>query len=293
MPARWRPRDVVGGSNFLVRTCLRQIRTPSIRRREFLLEACFGQWHDLQQLQQDPKPSVFPATQWNELGGAAAGRTEDLDRLIRQYWAPLRIFFAATFPRLRGDADSWLQDFAEDKMMKAGWLARADRDRGRFRDFLKTSLRNFVLDRLNLAAARHAPVSLEGDEAALPRDPPPSEAFDLMWVRTVLGETLKRMEQDCRNPAGDQPRRTFIWEMFTARLLDPIFNDAEPPPYSELIGRFRLVSPTDASNLLLSGKRIFKNHLNRVIQEYAGMDSATAAEVRALEEFVAGLADRD
>ena len=81
--------------------------------------------------------------------------------------------------------------------------------------------------------------------------------------------------------------------MFAARLLDPIFNDAEPPPYSDLIDRFHLASPTDASNLLLSGKRIFKNHLNRVIQEYAGKDSATAAEARALEEFVGGLANSD
>jgi hypothetical protein len=240
----------------------------------------------------DSKPTVFPATRWTELGGAASGGTDDLDRLIRKYWAPLRIFFLATFPQLRNDADSWLQDFAEDKMLKAGWLARADRDRGRFRDFLKTSLRNFVLDRLNLAAAKNAPVPLEGMEADLAQPSPPSEAFDLMWVRTVLGETLKRMEEDCRNPAEDQPRRSFIWEMFRVRLLDPIFNDAEPPPYGELIRRFDLVSPTDASNLLLSGKRIFKAHLGRVIREYAGADAATAAEVKALEEFVAGLAGR-
>jgi hypothetical protein len=244
------------------------------------------------QLPEDSKPSVFPVTQWTALGGAAAGETDELDRLIRQYWAPLKIFFRATFPQLSNDADSWLQDFAEDKMLKAGWLARADRARGRFRDFLKTSLRNFVLDRLNLASARNAPVPLEGLETDLAQPQPPSEAFDLMWVRIVLGETLKRMEADCKNPAGDQPRRKLIWEMFRVRLLDPIFNDAEPPPYSELIRRFELVSPTDASNLLLSGKRIFKAHLSRVIQEYAGLDAATAAEVKALEEFVAGLSDR-
>lgn len=242
------------------------------------------------QLPQDPKPSIFPATQWTALGGAAAGGTEDLDRLIRLYWAPLRIFFVATFPRLRQDADTWLQDFAEDKILKAGWLARADRDRGRFRDFLKTSLRNFVFDRLNLAAAKRVPVPLDEAEPDLAQPMPPSEAFDLMWVRTVLAETLKRMETDCRDAALDQPRRTFIWEMFQVRLLDPIFNDTEPPPYSELIRRFGLVSPTDASNLLLSGKRIFKSHLNRVIQEYSGRDAATAAEINALEEFVAGLA---
>ncbi len=243
-------------------------------------------------LYQDDKPSVFPATQWTQLGGAAVGGTDDLDRLIRQYWAPLRIFFIATFPQLRADADTWLQDFAEDKMLKAGWLARADRHRGRFRDFLKTSLRNFVFDRLGRAAVKQAPVALEDLKLEVADAPPPSEAFDLDWVRTVLAETLRRMEEDCRNPAEDQPRRSHIWEMFRVRLLDPIFNDTEPPPYGELIARFGLVSPTDASNLLLSGKRIFKAHLSRVIQAYAGQDAATAAEIRALEDFVAGLAKR-
>jgi hypothetical protein len=243
-------------------------------------------------LPEEPKPSLFPETQWTQLGGAAVGGTDDLDRLIRQYWAPLRVFFLATFPQLRGDADLWLQDFAEDKMLKAGWLGRADRRRGRFRDFLKTSLRNFVFDRLNLAAVKRAPVPLETIEADLAQPAEPAEAFDLMWLRTVLSETLKRMEQDCRNPAEDQPRRGFIWEMFRLRLLDPIFNDTEPPPYSELIERCHLVSPTDASNLLFSGKRIFKAHLNRVIQEYAGLDAATAGEIKALEDFVSGLAQR-
>ena len=41
----------------------------------------------------------------------------------------------------------------------------------------------------------------------------------------------------------------------------------------------KLKSPTDASNLLLSGKRIFKAHLTRLIQEYASQDAAIAAEV--------------
>ncbi len=80
--------------------------------------------------------------------------------------------------------------------------------------------------------------------------------------------------------------------MFRIRLLEPIFNDAPQPPYDELIERFGLKSPTDASNMLLSAKRIFKAHLTRVIKEYAEQDAATAAEIQALEEFVARLAKR-
>ena len=236
--------------------------------------------------------SIFPRTDWAELARATEGDEARLDRLIRQYWAPLRIFLVATFPALREQAETFLQDFAEDKIIKKGWLQQADRKRGHFRDFLKTSLRNFILDRLNRAEVRHAPASLEEIEHELPGPEAPSEEFDLSWAQTVLAETLKRMEADCKDPAADQPRRSYIWEMFRIRLLEPLLNDAPQVPYEQLIEKFELRSPTDASNLLLSGKRIFKAHLNRVIQEYAGQDAATAVEIQALEEFLARLAQK-
>ena len=164
------------------------------------------------------------------------------------------------------------------------------RQRGKFRDFLKVSLRNFVLDRLSRAEVKHAPVSLDELELDLPAPEETSEAFDLTWVRTVLAETLRQMEEDCKDPSAEQPRRSQIWEMFRIRLLEPLFNDAPQVPYEQLIETFGLKSPTDASNMLLSAKRIFKMHLTRVIKEYAERDVATAEEIHALEEFVARLA---
>lgn len=236
--------------------------------------------------------SIFPRTDWAELGKAAEADEARLDRLIRLYWAPLRIFLVASFPNLRDQAEVLLQEFAEDKILKEGWLRRADRARGKFRDFLKISLRHFVLDRLNRAEVRHAPLSLDELEQELPGPPEASEEFDLTWVRAVLGEALRRMEADCRQPDATQPRRSQIWEMFQIRLIDPMLNDAPQTPYEKLIERFGLKSPTDASNMLLSAKRMFKSHLTRVIEDYAGQDAATAAEIKALEEFIAGMAKR-
>jgi len=238
------------------------------------------------------KSTIFPRTDWADLGKAAEAQPAPLDRLVRLYWQPLRIFLLATFPNLHDQAEVLLQDFAEDKLLREGWLRKADQNRGRFRDFLKTSLRNFVLDRLNLVEVKNPPVSLDDLEHELPEPEAVSEAFDLEWARTVLGETLRRMEADCRKPGEDQPRRGFIWEMFRIRLLEPVYNGAEQVPYDELIERFGLKSPMDASNMLLSGKRIFKSHLDKVIREYAGQDAAAALEIKALEEFLQRLAKR-
>lgn len=236
--------------------------------------------------------SIFPRTDWAGLE-RVPGDAARLDQLIRLYWQPLKIFLLASFPTLRDQAETLLQDFAQDRMLKEGWLLRADQHRGRFRDFLKTSLRHFVLDYLNRVEVRNPPVSLEDlaqePAQAVAPDQGQAEAFDLAWARTVLAETLRRMEADCKNPAAEQPRRSYIWEMFRLRLLDPVFADAEPPAYDQLIGRFGLKSPSEASNTLLSAKRIFKTHLNRVIQEYSGQDAATDAEIKALEEFLVRL----
>jgi hypothetical protein len=129
-------------------------------------------------------------------------------------------------------------------------------------------------------------------ESELPDRETASEEFDLVWAQTVLAETLRRMEADCKNPGEDQPRRSHIWELFRIRLLEPIFNGAAEVPYDQLVDRFGLKSPTDASNTLLSAKRIFKAHLSKVIKEYARQDAAAAAELLSLEDFLSRLAQR-
>lgn len=238
----------------------------------------------------EPSPaSIFPRTDWAELTRAADAEQAPLDRLIRVYWTPLKIFLVATFPSLSGQADELLQDFAGDKILREGWLKKADQTRGRFRDFLKISLRNFILDRLSRADVKNHPLSLEELEQEIPESSGADEEFDLAWARAVLGETLRRMEADCRRPGKDQSRRSCIWEMFHIRLLEPVFNNASPMPYDQLVKKFGLKSPLEASNTLLSAKRIFKGHLDEVIQEYAGRDAATALEIQALKDFLGRL----
>jgi hypothetical protein len=77
--------------------------------------------------------------------------------------------------------------------------------------------------------------------------------------------------------------------MFRLRLLEPLFHNAPQMPYDQLVAKFGLKSPLDASNTLLSGKRIFKAHLDEVIREYAERDAATALEIEALKDFLGRL----
>lgn len=234
--------------------------------------------------------ALWPLTDWSGLQFAARSVGKDaeaLDRLLLRYRLPLKVYLLYSFPNLKNQADELLQDFTADRILKEGWLSNADRKRGRFRDFLKTSLTNFVRDRLRADSEPLA--SLEGLELDPPAEEPRVELFDLNWARVVLAETLKRMEQDCRSLGREQPRRITIWEVFRLRILEPNLKDAEPMNYDRLVSELGIVSPVDAQNMLATAKRIFTRHLNSVIGEYENSGKAVKVEIEALKSALRGL----
>src|SRR6266487_6381512 len=96
--------------------------------------------------------SLWPRTIWPEVRDAAEAvgkETRPLEELYRRYQIPLRVHLHCTFrefPLVLKNSEDLLQAFALKKILAAGWLARADPRKGRFRDFLRTSLSNFVWD---------------------------------------------------------------------------------------------------------------------------------------------------
>jgi DNA-directed RNA polymerase specialized sigma24 family protein len=236
-----------------------------------------------------PESSIWPLTDWTGLGHAAKSVGKDADalnQLILKYRRPLEIHLRATFPSLGNQADEILQDFSEDKILREGWLSRAERTR-RFRAFLKTSLDNFVKDRLRRNAS--PPVSLD----ELERDPPveqqETDLFNLAWAKAIVAETLKRMETDCKALHKNQPNRPQIWEVFRLRPARPILEDAEPMDYGELVARCAIRSPTEAQNLLATGKRMFLRHLNDVVEEYERRPDLVKEEIELFKTFLSGL----
>jgi hypothetical protein len=90
------------------------------------------------------------------------------------------------------------------------------------------------------------------------------------------------MEQSCKQKGQDN-----VWRVFSERLLQPLFDQEEQPSYEDLIKRYDLNSPSDAFNLLASGKRIFRRHLQRIIAEYAQSTSEIEEELSHLSKLIA------
>ncbi len=262
--------------------------------------------------------SLWPmtdASQVKRAGDAVGVEVKPLEELYLKYQRPLRVHLLGkfrSFPLILNHAEDLLQDFALDKILAKGWLPSWVQRRGRFRDFLRTSLTNFVWDWWKKQPAYKTWVQNKHqqeygtthDEKStaknrfvdfppdLPAPEPDTEQFNLSWAQTVIAETLDRLEQACRDRNRPQPGDSHIWEVFRLRTLDPIFKDTEPTPYEELVKTLGLRSPTEGTNMLLSAKRKFRRHLEDVISEYSGRDQPAKSELQVLRDFVESLAKK-
>lgn len=250
---------------------------------------------------EQPDGSSFEETDYFALRQAGAGDVPALASLIARYHAPLKVYLSRAFPNVSDYADELLQDFAQDRMLRDGWLHQVDLNRGRFRDFLKMSLRNYVINWLRKQQRERRFPSLNGQsEEALAKlelemsahHSPADEAYDLEWLRTITSEILRRMEAYCREPGAHQPSRRQTWEVFKLRELAPAFEGAKPPPYAELVKRVGLKDAAEGSNLLLSAKRIFQRHLSEVVAEQERGETNVRAEMDELKQALSRMGCR-
>jgi len=145
----------------------------------------------------------FPSTRWSAVlavrDPSDPARQKHLEALIRTYWKPAYAYVRALRPGCSEEAKDITQEFFA-RLLEHGSLSTVDPQRGSFRGFLRTSLRNFVIDVSRRERARRPPPGtklLPFDEV---RDGPadsdtPDSAFEREWNRTVLQEAVEELEQ--------------------------------------------------------------------------------------------------
>jgi RNA polymerase sigma factor (sigma-70 family) len=155
-------------------------------------------------VQLDKNGGSFPMTQWSVV--LRAGLNTDtqahaaLEALCARYWYPLY-----TYIRRKGrdhhEAEDCTQEFLA-RLLAGNSLKQAQPERGRFRNFLLTSLRNFLISewRHSQTAKRGGgvtPVPLSPpnpDEKYCnePHDPAltPEQAFDRSWALSMIDQSV-------------------------------------------------------------------------------------------------------
>jgi DNA-directed RNA polymerase specialized sigma24 family protein len=158
---------------------------------------------------EDRPERSFVTTHWSVVLAAGHGDTtrasEALAGLCQTYWYPLY-----AYARRRGcpphDAQDLTQEFFA-RLLAGNWLAKADRQRGRFRSFLLSAMKHFMANEWNKAQAQKRgggkPVFSLDDAMAEHRyrlEPAeratPESLFERGWAVTLLEGVLARLEEE-------------------------------------------------------------------------------------------------
>ncbi len=160
----------------------------------------------------------FDTTQWTLVVAAGDSQHPDsraaLEDLCQSYWYPLYAYMRRRgYPR--EEAEDVVQGFFTQLLDKK-YLKAADRERGRFRSFLLTSLKNFAANEWDRKKAKKrggATTTLSLDfETAEGRyhlepanEQTPEQVFDRGWAVTQLRQALERVGAE--STGGESERR--------------------------------------------------------------------------------------
>jgi RNA polymerase sigma-70 factor (ECF subfamily) len=215
---------------------------------------------------------------------AGSSRRDALESLLRCYRQPLKAHLEVRRKLSSDAADDVLQGFIESKVLRLRLIEQADRAKGRFRSFLLTALDRYLIDQFRKAKTAEPVQSLGESASDLPAEPEDdSTPFNVAWARQAIDEAMRRMQRQCESSG-----RPDVWGVFEERVARPILEQAQPASYEALVARFGFTSPAQASNVLMTAKRMFRRAIEQVVGEYTEPGQAVGEEIDALRKILQG-----
>jgi DNA-directed RNA polymerase specialized sigma24 family protein len=185
----------------------------------------------------------FATTQWSVVLRAGSTEAENqtaLATLCQVYWRPVHSYI-----RCRGyDADTALdltQGFFAELLERRG-LEAASRERGRFRNFLLVSVKNFLShererDQAQKRGGGRSPISIDADPESSfagviepATHETPETIFERGWAMTLLDQTMLDLRADVEQSGSLERFET----------LRPYLVSETEPPYPELARELKL-----------------------------------------------------
>ena len=226
----------------------------------------------------DPRPRGFATTRWSTVNAAGEGgdarAAAALAELCEIYWPPLYAYL-----RKRGNRPEEAQDLTQGffaRLLETNGIRAADPTRGRFRAFLLTALKHYVINEYDRSTAdrrggRHLHFSLDFEDAerGYAVDSRNAETPDRLFDRKWAGITLDRAMQQLRE------EYEALGKGEIARALLPYLTDTgDLPRYREVALRLQL------------SEGAVKVAVHRLRQRYGAVLRAEIAETVAGEEEI-------
>lgn len=237
--------------------------------------------------------SRFQTTHWSEIRSAGthdeARRRLVIDGLIRKYWKPIYCYL-----RRKGygnePAKDLTQGFFHEIVLGKDIVQQADEAKGRFRTFLLTALNHYItsVHRANVAGKRHPKDSIvsleEFDEESMSlaaKAMQPEDVFTYVWASVLMDDVLAEVKEGClRDGKG------IYWEVFRARVLNPIMGGVELHSVSELCKRFDIESKAKVSNMIVTVKRRFQAAMSSRVRQHVDSDEEVKQEIQDLMKIL-------
>lgn len=226
----------------------------------------------------------IPSTHWSLLDAVRDSPTEAhrdaLSLLAERYYYP-----ALVHVRSRGvsqdAAENLVQGFFENCLQK-DLFGRADRARGRFRNFFLTALDNFV--RNSLRSERAQQRRPEGGFVSLDLEAPadstnPDQAFYRAFAVQTVRKILAEVENDCVTHG-----QTHHFLVFRRRVVEPALDGVQPPSEASLAHELG-ITEKQAANYLVTVKRIFRRRLQAYVAAYAASEDDVTLEIKEMMGF--------
>jgi RNA polymerase sigma factor (sigma-70 family) len=234
--------------------------------------------------QSNMRPAVgercFATTQWSVvLAAGDIGRHETkiaLARLCETYWYPLYAYVRRRVGNVH-DAQDLTQAFFCHLLEKQA-LLRADRSRGRFRTFLITALKNFLVNEWEKESAEKRgggklELSLDFDsgESRYRIEPShgltPEKLYDRQWVLTVLDEVLERLRSELAG-AGKQMH----FEQLKGTLVGASTDAADYQRAAQALGVTPAAAKQAAYRMRKRYRQLFREEVARTVADDGDVD---------------------
>jgi len=226
----------------------------------------------------------FPTTHWTgivQAQGSEQERKGAFQDLLAAYWQPLYFYV-----RRRGTdveaAQEKIQAFYLH-LLEKDFVSKLNPEVGRLRNYLKTSLNNFLVDEHQKSQRQKrggdvATVTMDFEVAenalgSVPEDP--EKAYNRQWAMKVMGRCLERLREEYDTGERSGP--------FT--VLEQLFQFGELPPYAEIAKEYEM-SVSQVKVFVHRARARFRNMVLEEVAHTVSDSEEVDAEVNELFDFM-------
>lgn len=224
----------------------------------------------------------FPDTSWKVVLSAkdrdSEKYRENLEKLVSMYWKPVYVYIRLGWVKSNEDAKELTQEYFS-VFLERDYLKSVEPDRGKFRTYVKTTLKHFLIDvkrkgqteKRGGFAKRLSFDQLPVEQRDFESGDDPSEAFDREWAKAVLEAGVIKMKESL--VAKNKEKYVEVFEEYYDRKLPERLTRKQ---IAEKLG----ITEQNVKDYLIAAKNQLSKAVREEIRNYVTDDTQVEPEIK-------------